>query len=312
MKIIFTGSSSFTGYWFIKALRETGHSVIATFRGSPEKYTGVRKKRVEELLNTVPCVFDNRFGSEAFISLIDKQERIDLLCHHDAEVTDYKSPDFNVPAAVEHNTRNLARVLPAAREKQCRHVLLTGSIFEYNEGEGSDGLRAFSPYGLSKGLTAEMFRFYTERAKMSMGKFVVANTFGPYEEPRFTSYLVKTWYEGKTPRVQTPDYIRDNIHVTLLARAYVRFAEKLALSDKYQVMHPSGYCEPQGSFAARFATEMSGRLELPCPLEYAKQHDFPEPKVRINTDPVANLFPDWNEKKAWDELAQYYKKAYRH
>jgi len=312
MKIIFTGSSSFTGYWFIKTLAEAGHSVIATFRGNPEIYEGVRKQRTAALIDMVPCFFDCSFGSSAFLNLLDKEEKIDLICHHDACVTDYKSPDFDVTAALAHNTHNITQVLNAVRQRLCSHLLLTGSIFEPGEGEGSDGLPAFSPYGLSKGLTAEMFRFYTGREKMIMGKFVISNTFGPYEESRFTSYLIKTWFEGKTPLVMTPDYIRDNIHVSLLARAYVRFAEKLIRSDKYQTMHPSGYCEPQGSFATRFATELSGRLALNCPLEFARQEDFPEPKVRINTDPVANLFPDWNEKKAWDELARYYKNEYQH
>ncbi len=311
MKIIFTGSSSFTGYWFIKTLSGAGHDVVATFKGSIEKYADIRKMRVEQLTKMVPCVFDCAFGSEAFIHLIEKENRIDLLCHHDAEVTNYKSPDFNVLNALQNNTRNIQTVLRKIYDKHCRHLLLTGSIFEYNEGEGSDGLRAFSPYGLSKGLTAEMFRYYMERIGLNMGKFVISNTFGPYEEPRFTSYLIKTWYSGKTPRVETPDYVRDNIHVSLLAKAYAGFAEKIMQSDTYQTMHPSGYSESQGSFASRFAREMSRRLDLPCPLDLARQHDFPEPKVRVNTDPAVNLFPDWNETKAWDDLAAYYTKTYK-
>jgi len=41
-------------------------------------------------------------------------------------------------------------------------------------------------------------------------------------------------------------------------------------------------------------------------VELKKQTDFPEPRVRINTD-----FPDvdamgWNESTAWDSLADYY------
>jgi len=32
MKILFTGGSSFTGYWFIKELVAAGHEVVAAFR----------------------------------------------------------------------------------------------------------------------------------------------------------------------------------------------------------------------------------------------------------------------------------------
>ena len=73
MKIIFTGSSSFTGYWFIKTLSEAGHNVIATFKGNIERYTDIRKSRVAELTEMVPCVFNCAFGSEAFIRLIEKE-----------------------------------------------------------------------------------------------------------------------------------------------------------------------------------------------------------------------------------------------
>ena len=31
MRILFTGASSFTGYWFIRELVAAGHRVIATF-----------------------------------------------------------------------------------------------------------------------------------------------------------------------------------------------------------------------------------------------------------------------------------------
>ena len=38
--------------------------------------------------------------------------------------------------------------------------MLSGSVFEGGEGSGSQGLPDFSPYGLSKALTAQMFRYY--------------------------------------------------------------------------------------------------------------------------------------------------------
>jgi hypothetical protein len=47
---------------------------------------------------------------------------------------------------------------------------------------------------------------------------VIANPFGPLEEPRFCAYLVKTWAAGQVPEVRTPLYVRDNIHVSLLAK----------------------------------------------------------------------------------------------
>jgi nucleoside-diphosphate-sugar epimerase len=183
-------------------------------------------------------------------------------------------------------------------------VVLTGSVFENDEGAGSGTLEAFSPYGLSKGLTWQMFRYYAQPRQISLGKFVIANPFGPYEEPRFIHYLIKNWFAGAKPSVNTPSYIRDNIHVSLLAKAYVHFAAMLA--DGISRMNPSGYIESQGSFAHRLASEMRERLGLKCEYVLKEQSDFSEPRIRINTDVADTKALGWSEKTAWDELADYY------
>ncbi len=147
----------------------------------------------------------------------------DVLCHHGAEVGDYRSPDFDPYQAAAANLHRLPEVLRALKDRGCGRLVLTGSVFEANEGAGSTPLRAFSPYGLSKTLTAAAAAFYTDREGFTFEKFVIPNPFGPYEEPRFTAYLMKTWLAGETARVQTPRYVRDNIHVSLLAKAYAAF-----------------------------------------------------------------------------------------
>ncbi len=141
---------------------------------------------------------------------------------------------------------------------------------------------------------------------MHLGKFVVSNPFGPYEEPRFTAYLMRCWRRGEVARVRTPLYVRDNIHVSLLARDYLRFVEKLPGDGGFSKRSPSGYVESQGAFAARFGREMKRRLGLDCRLELAAQTEFPEPRIRINTDQLDANELQWDEAEAWDDLARYY------
>src|SRR5262249_60829249 len=123
---------------------------------------------------------------------------------------------------------------------RCRPVCVTGSVFAGGEGSGSQGLPDFSPYGLSKTLTAQMFRFYCARAGIGLGKFVIPNPFGPYEEPRYTSYLMKSWLAGATPACSSPSYVRDNIHVSLLAKVYAHFAAE-SPAQGFARVNPSGY-----------------------------------------------------------------------
>jgi UDP-glucose 4-epimerase len=308
MKILFTGGSSFTGCWFVRELARAGHEVVAIFRQSPESYPDpLRRKRVAQVLEHASGVFDCSFGDPAFMELV-RGNSWDLLCHHAADVTDYKSERFDVGSALAGNTRNVAAVMQALDQQDgtTAAALLTGSVFENDEGAGSEGLPAFSPYGLSKSLSYQVFRYHAQRVGLSLGKFVIPNPFGPLEEPRFTAYLMKNWFAGKTPAVNTPAYVRDNIHVSLLALAYRNFAEKVVTRTGPQRLNPSGYIETQGEFAQRFAAAMRDRLDLRCELELLTQTEFAEPRERFNTDPIDGAALGWDESAAWDEVADYY------
>jgi UDP-glucose 4-epimerase len=306
VKILFTGGSSFTGCWFIRELAAAGHEVTATFRHRLADYPDeLRRRRVAIAGERCRPAFGVSFGDDTFLALV-KEGGWDLLAHHAADVTNYKSPEFDVGAALENNTRKLRRVLEGLAGSGCQRVLLTGSVFEQGEGAGSEGLPAFSPYGLSKGLTFEVFRHHCRVEGMHLGKFVISNPFGPLEEPRYTTYLVKTWLTGGVPRCATPAYVRDNIHVTLLAKAYAAFAGQLPALRGVTRIHPSGYAETQGAFTRRVSEEMRERLGVPCDVEMNAQKDFPEPRVRINTDVLDAAGLGWSESGAWDELARYY------
>lgn len=312
MKILFTGASSFTGCWFVRELARSGHEVVATFRQAPDNYPDpLRRERASTALQHARGVFNCSFGDDRFMRLA--QESIwDLVCHHGADVTNYKSEAFDVDAAVSNNTHNLGELCQvlAAQNSLQPAILLTGSVFENNEGAASDadsaGLPAFSPYGRSKHLTYRVFREQTRNAGLRLGKFVIPNPFGPLEEPRFTAYLMKNWFAGKTPAVNTPDYVRDNIHISLLALAYRDFAEQLTTDAPVSRLNPSGYVESQGAFAQRFAAEMRHRLNLKCELKLNTQTDFSEPRERYNTDTLDAAALGWDESKAWDEIARYY------
>jgi nucleoside-diphosphate-sugar epimerase len=310
VKILITGSSSFTGCWFACALADAGHEVVATFtQPSAEAYgepTELRRQRVDFVLERCQPIFGTSFGDDTFLQTIQKHGPFDTLCHHGADVRDYKSDNFDVQRALACNTHRIREVLETFKQAGGQSVVLTGSVFEGGEGAGSDGLPDFSPYGLSKRLTAETFRYYCRRAELPLGKFVIPNPFGPYEEPRFTAYLMRTWLKGETATVKTPDYVRDNIHVELLAACYHRFVEACPKQAGWHQTNPSGYIESQGRFAERVAQEMRPRLNLPCDLELAEQAEFSEPLIRVNINPVGICNYSLSEGTGWSAVAQFY------
>jgi UDP-glucose 4-epimerase len=306
MRILLTGGSSFTGLWFARSLAARGHTVVAPLRG--RDYSGLRAARVSELRRVVEVIEDCPFGSPQFLDVVAANDW-DVLCQHAARTGDYRNPDFDVVGAVADNTNNLGAVLKAMASRGLAAVIVTGSVFEQDEGAGETPLRAFSPYGLSKGLTWQYFRFLCATMGVPVAKFVIANPIGPFEEPRFCNYLMQTWFKGETPAVRTPDYVRDNIHVDLLAAIYAQYVESVATGKAAATLRPSFYVETQGAFASRFAREVSVRLGLPCPLALLEQQDFSEPRVRINTDRVDISKLGWSESAAWDAEANFYKNA---
>lgn len=306
MRILFTGASSFTGYWLASALSQAGHQVVAPLRSRIDTYSPQRADRVRRLSGMVELVEEAPFGSDAFLQLL-AGAKFDLLCHHAAQVGDYRDPNYDVVAATAANTHRLQEVLQHAGGMAA--LVLTGTFFEQDEGAGSSPHRAFSPYGLSKGLTAQIFRYYCERRELPLAKFVIPHPFGPFEEPRFTAYVANCALAGKVIEVRTPAYVRDNIHVDLLAACYVRFVAAASQAGKPISLNPSGYVETQGAFTDRMAREFGKRLGRICEVRHLVQTDFPEPRVRINRDHAASMVPEWSEQAAWDGVLAYFKEA---
>jgi UDP-glucose 4-epimerase len=118
---------------------------------------------------------------------------------------------------------------------------------------------------------------------------------------------MRNWREGKPVEIKTPDYVRDNIHVDLLAAVYEQFINRVAGSKNgYVKINPSGYLEKQGEFAKRVAREGRTRTGWACELKLGKQEDFSEPLRRVNTEPADRLVPGWDESKAWDAFVEFY------
>jgi nucleoside-diphosphate-sugar epimerase len=307
MKVLLTGASSFTGYWFAHELSRAGRHVVAPLRGALEDYRdGTRAERVRRLSALAEVVDNAPFGSDRLLDLA-RAGGFDVLCHHAAKVGDYRSPDFDVAGALAENTANLRAVLGTLKRGGLSGVVLTGSVFEQDEGAGETPLVAFSAYGLSKGLTAAVVSHRCREFGLPFGKFIIPNPFGPLEEPRFCAYLVRSWKKGETARVNTPNYVRDNIHVSLLAGAYAKFVGETASGAGRGKLNPSGYVESQGAFAERFAAAMRPRLGMACAVELGKQSDFSEPLMRVNVDAADRYVGNWVESAAWDEAAEGYR-----
>lgn len=309
MRALLTGATSFTGAWFAQALAEEGWAVVAALRGDDEdpaaatpraRRLALVRRRLERIAPRAP------FGSANFLAAIAAAAPLDLLCHHGAEVGDHRRPDYDANAAAAANAFRLETVLDVAEAAGCRAVLLTGTVFEADEGEGDPPLRAFNAYGLAKTLTWHRFRFAAERRGLALGKLVVPAPFGPLEKEGFPARLVRSWLRGEEPIVRHPHLVRDHVPVLFLARAYARLADELARGGAARTLRstPSGFALPLARFADRLADAMRPRLRRACRFGVAVPPDpADEPLVRRNTEPMPELGDARLEAAMWDAYA---------
>ena len=308
-RVLLTGGSSFTGLWIAEALAARGHAVVAPLKRGLSDYSGLRGERVARLAGAAELVFEAPFGSGPFLDLIEGQ-RFDLLAHHAADIPNYRSADYDVVAGAARNVEGAREVFRALARRGAGAVVATGTAFESGEGGEGPGALAVSPYGLSKSLTNQTFRHFARWEGLGFGKFVIAGPFGVLEEGRFAWSMFQAWFAGRAGEIRAPRYVRDNLPVPLLGRAYADLVEAmLAGPGGDQVARPQGFVGTQDDFGRRLAAEMAPRLGLACATEAWAQPELAEPEVRINSEPC--LTEDWDERGFWDDYAAYYQRIAR-
>ncbi|MGB7656539.1 MAG: NAD(P)-dependent oxidoreductase [Novosphingobium sp.] len=302
MRILLTGASSFTGAWFAAALAGDGHQVTGTLQRRIGDYADLEARRITMLQSAgVKLVEQASYGNAVMMELVS--HGFERLCFHASDVRDYRSADFDLGRALQSNLAGMRAACFAAKAAGTQRLIWTGTVFEPGEARGDRLDEAITLYGLSKWLTWQALDFYASEAGLALGKFIVPNPFGPLEQDRFCTYLVRAWANHQAPEVRTPSYVRDNIPVDKLARAYADFVALPPQAAGAERCGPSGYAESQGDFTARFAREIGARLKLPVPFTLARQSDFPEPLTRIN---LGGAEVQWDEARFWDNLAADY------
>ena len=301
MRILLTGASSFTGLWFAQALARAGHAVTAVARAASYS-DGLRQARMARVAAVAEVVTDAPFGTPAFLAALSERGPFDVLALHGAEVGDYKSPTYDLNAAVAANALNADAVFTAAKAGGASRVVLTGTGVEPDEGQGTEPLVSFSPYGTSKALTAKVMRPAVEKAGLAYSKFVIPNPFGPWEERRFQRLVMTRWSKGEGAHIDQALYVRDNVPVDLMALAYRATVE----GEFGDYCAPSCYAEPVGAFFERMAREARARTDWTCPLTLAEAQVFAEPQARTNRTRLDHAALGWSESAFWDAYVDHY------
>lgn len=295
MRVLMTGPSSFTGMYVVEALVAAGHQVVVTSTQSLSSYTGVSRKRIERVAGLVERLHQGVcFGDDRFIDLI-AQESFDVYCHHGAWTENYRSMDYDIQRAFANNTRSVKRVCDLLAKNGCGKLLVSGSIF-------AEVAHPFSPYGLAKKMTQQTLDFYGVASGLQVSNVVIPNPFGALDNLKLPRYLLTEWAKAGVPTIQTPDYIRDNIPVDLLALGIADWVKRCPSTVGRSVYRPSGYVSTMAEFVRRLQRECRERTGWACDVSFSKQTDFAQPMRLVNDVPLMPLFPSWDEQAFWDRL----------
>ncbi len=300
MRILLTGASSFSGFWFATKLAARGATVVAPLAGGIETGAARRDARVAKLLEFAEVTPEAPFGAPGFLDLLDAP--YDALCLHGAAVGDFRNPDYDVAAALGASTRNAGEVFRRFAAAGGRKVVVTGSAFEPGEGGGAE---AVSAYGLAKGFAWSVLARRAAELGLVASKYVIANPFGPWEEARLCDYLARAWLAGETPELRAPRYVRDNAPVDLLAHDYAEFVAACVTADAPMRRAPSWWVESVLAFAERLGRGLGPHLGTPTPVRSGVQTQFDEPLARVNADPILPAPGAWDEAAFWRDYARH-------
>jgi UDP-glucose 4-epimerase len=296
--ILLTGISSFSGSFIAKYLLEEGFNVVGVVSKNWINDSD-KNQRLKSLTHS------------SNLRLIEYSEysdikEVDILCLHGTSTLNYRDKNFDTFRAVaetfEYN-RSLIHHFPHS------FVIHTGTFSEPNESFGTELDRSFNNYSLSKAIIYDLTKSLFSDSRLLI-KFVMPNVFGPLESRKFIDYLLKSWAEGKVPTVSSPNYIRDNVPIDLLARHYLYVVKNISNLKQFDKIYPSKYIESNKDFSLRYKREFEKRTGIPLSINFNDLHEYFEPRIRVNSDFSENFVESWDEKDSWDHTVEYGLKVY--
>jgi UDP-glucose 4-epimerase len=301
-KILLTGVSSFTGYWFAKTLSECGYQVHCPLPSCEDSYDGIKKNRLESLSNLVRLVYSCSFGSHQFFDLLEN--KYDILCHHASFVKNYQSKNFELTEAISQNTSSAERVLEKLASTGCGGIIWSSSVFEdfIHENEIATNPRPnWYRYALSKKLSGFILENLSLDFGLNFSKFVITNPFGPLEDRKFNRLILEAAKSKVDFEVRTPNYIRDMIHVRHLALAYKCIVDRIIENQICYEMRPYEYTGNLYYLADYFMQQIKLKINTPSTVIHNNTIHSEEPLVLINDQHISKIIEAYDPVACWEE-----------
>ncbi len=226
MNILVTGGAGFIGSNIADAFIADGHNVIIIDDLSSGKPENVNPKAKLYTMDIQDPTTENIF----------RDEKIDLMCHHAAQMDVRKSvADPKFDASV--NVLGFLNLMEIGRKYGLKKVVFSstgGAIYgeqDYFPADEEHPTRPLSPYGITKLVTEKYLFFYKETYGIEHVILRYANIYGPRQNPHGEAGVIAIFASkmlaGGQPAIngngkQTRDYVfvGDVVKANLLALQY--------------------------------------------------------------------------------------------
>lgn len=225
-KAVLTGGTGFLGYWLLQELVARGVFVYVIQRRNSlrkERLNGIENIRIIELdMNEIQHLPDKIDDScDVFYHLAWEGGRNDFY-------------------GQTKNICDTVNAVQAAKEIECKRIILTGSQAEY--GLHTDRVTEDTPtepntaYGASKLAACHLTRILAEQLKIEWTWVRIFSLYGPYDNPNtLISYLLRELLASRSPTVTRADQIWDYLHVYDAAKAICILGESEKTNTVYNL-----------------------------------------------------------------------------
>lgn len=250
--ILITGITSFTGLYIANIISKSKqYNVQALLQHNYQDYTGIKKERLELSHNNIQFIEQCSLASDKLISQIELIQP-SVFINHAFNTLNYRSPDYNIMSNLSDCGSNIASIIKALKNNNCKLLIHTGSIFEP---KSSRDYNKTTPYGLSKKLAWNLIEYYCQVWQLPCVKLNIPNPYGYLENTdRLLPVLYKQIQNNQEFTLYNAQYIQNNIQVENLAEYYlqaVNLGQNTLPEDFVYEINPVGHIETQKSFIYR-------------------------------------------------------------
>ena len=232
MRVLFTGSSSFTGYYFLKEINKQKIKTFAIFSRNISSYKkNYQKEILKSELKYIKPRLNIKFGSPKYLKLI-QNEKIDTICFHHFIVGNLDK-EYKFRVNLKKILKNLEEVIYYLSLNGKTTILYTSSVYQRISAKNSyinDQSRI--NYGFTKQILFQILKYFCKKNKINLIDFELQNPIGQFEkENSLPFYIASSFFEKSKINLNHPSRIFKYQFIDKISKDYVKV---LINKKKYQ------------------------------------------------------------------------------